>query len=132
MDPTITRDPSTAHYEHVCQGLCPFYVCVIEEEDGEGNSGLLAHETSLRHARLEDARKHQQEARRDSRSWIAECTILPETEMDQDPVTVGELAVLFNAMREEGQILSPWQVNKAKRRVAAWLKQNSAPTSQSF
>jgi hypothetical protein len=132
MDPSTTRDPSTAHYEQVCQGLRSFYVCVIEEEDGEGNSGLLAHETSLRHARFEDARKRQQGARRDSKTWIAECRVLPETEMDQDPVTVGELAVLFNAMREEGQILSPWQVNKAKRRVAAWLKQNSTPTPQPF
>lgn len=115
-------DPSTAHYEQVCQGLRSFYVCVIEEEDGEGNSGLLAHETSLHHAQIEDARKRQQQARRNSRSWIAECIILPRTEVDQDPVTIEELAGLFDAMSKDVQT-PPWRVNTAKRRVAAWLKQ---------
>ena len=123
-------DPSTTHYEQVCQGLRSFYVCVIEDESSDGSVELLAHETSLRHARFKDARKRQQNARRNSKSWIAECTIMDGTEMEQAPVTVEELAALFNAM--SGKAQPSWALDNAKRRVAAWLKQNSTPTSQPF
>lgn len=123
-------DPSATHYEQVCQGLRSFYVCVIEEESSDGSVGLLAHETSLRHAQFHDAVERQQNARRNSKSWIAECTIMDDTEVEQYPVTIEELAELFNAI--SGESHSPWKVNQAKRRVAAWLKQNSTPTSQPF
>jgi hypothetical protein len=114
-------DPSATHYEQVCQGLRPFFVCVIEEEDSSGNVGLLAHETALRHARRDDAQKRQQQARRNSKSWIAECLILPETEMEQTPVTAKELAALFNEMDScPGDSCLQY---RAKRRVAAWIKQ---------
>jgi hypothetical protein len=124
--------PSATHYEQVCQGLRSFYVCVIEDESSDGSVELLAHETSLRHARFEDARKRQDQARRSSKSWIAECTVLPDSEKDQDPVTAKELAILFGKICAESQPPSPWAVNEAKRRVAAWLKQNSTPTPQPF
>jgi hypothetical protein len=131
MDPSTTRDPSATHYEQVCQGLRSFYVCVIEDESSDGSVGLLTLETSLRHARFEDAVKHQQNARSNSKSWIAECTIMDGTEMEQDPVTIEELVKLFDAMSKDAQT-PPWRVNTAKRRVAAWLKQSHASTSQPF
>ena len=123
-------DPSATHYEQVCQGLRSFYVCVIEDERSDVSVELLAHETSLRHARFQDAQERQQNARRNSKSWIAECTIMNGTELEQSPVTVEELAALFNAM--SGEVQPSWALDNIKRRVATWLKQNSTPTSQPF
>ena len=130
MDTSTSALNDQAHYKHVCQGLRSFYVCVIEDEDSNGNVSLLAHETSLRHARFTDAQKRQDQARRSSKSWIAECTLLPDSEKDQDPVTAQELAHLFDAIRKDPQ--SSWMTRKAKQRVLAWLKQNSASDSQPF
>ena len=132
MDPSTSALSDQTHYEQVCQGLRSFFVCVIEEEGEDGTLRLLAHETSLRHSRFEDAKERQQAGRRYSRSRIAECTILDDTEVGQDPVTVEELAELFNAMSRDVQIQSPWAARKAKRRVAAWLRQNSTPTPRPF
>ena len=114
-------DPSTTHYEKVCQGLRSFYVCVIEDEDCNGEIELLAHETPLRHARFEDAEKRQKHSARNSKTWIAECTLMPETEKEQDPVTVAELAVLLQGLREHPE--SSFRKRALKRRVIAWLKQ---------
>ena len=114
-------DPSITYYEKVCQGLRSFYVCVIEEEDLNGEIGLLAHETPLRHARFEDAKKRQNDSARNSKTWIAKCTLMPETEKEQDPVTVAELATLFQELREHPE--SSFRKRALKQRMIAWLKQ---------
>ena len=118
---TFADESRQACYEKACQGLGSFYVCVIEEEDNDGQVRLLAHETPLLHALFCDAKERQQKSARHSKTWIAKCTIMPETEMEQSPVTAEELAYLFTVLRDHPDGFS--QKRAIRARVRAWLDQ---------